>query len=436
MPGRDAIRELLFSPATLNLGGVHLILLRAVNLIEKSRDSEDIGLDEIAWWVFHKEINHDELRTHTDKALKSAQVLKEASEKLARTRPTSYKELILTLRGLAEDRRMEVEELLHYVRWLAARDPLAPGILFTYRVWGSTRMADRWIANSREVPSWSENKLIRSSTEIVLGIRSSGHSVYEQVYGEIEYELMDSVDPEFLSNGVQIAVPETTVLARAAQEVYLNCTTYFVEIRDSLRQVLLDVEKFERQKRSVLGDAFWRKFISKAVECKKAETQLWDFKETLTMWMVKGSTEKERAKVIFAEDVAALANARGGVLIVGVSDQREIVGLGDSPREIENRLKIVETVIARHVEFPRQIVSLQQITVPTKNESRLCLIVIVAQTCEPVAVNDGNGRYSYPVRQETGIDRVSRTILREQKNCIREDNHDFINDLRRFVAEN
>jgi len=435
MPTRN-YHELLFSPATLNLGKIHVILLRSTNLIEKYRESEEIGLDEIAWWVFHKEINHDELRTHTDNALKSAQVLKEVSEKLARKQPDSYKELILTLREFSESRREEVEVLLKYVSWLAARDALAPGILFTYRVWGSTRMADRWIGNSREVPSWADDKIIRSSTEIVLGVRSSGHRVYEQVYGEIQYELMDSVDPELLSHGTQIAVPETTVLARTAHEVYINCATYFAEIRDSLRQILLDAGKFEKQKQPIRGDVFWRKFISKAVESKRAETQLWDFKETLTMWMVKESTEKERARVIFAEDVAALANARGGVLVVGVSDQREIVGLGHSTRELENRLKAVATVIARHLEYPRNIVSLQQVIVPTENGERLCLVIIVAQTCEPVGVNDGNGRYSYPVRQETAIDRVSRATLREHKSHIREDNHDFMNDLRRFVAEN
>ncbi len=428
--------ELLFCPATLTLGEIHLILLRSTNLIEKYRDSEEIGLDEIAWWVFHRELNHDELRTHTETALKSAQMLKKVSEKLARNQPRSYKELILTLREFAESRTEEVQVLLEYVHWLAARDALTPGILFTYRVWGSTRMADRRIGNSQEVPAWADNKLVRSSTEIVLGIRSSGHRVYEQVYGEIQYELMDSVDPEFVSYGTNIAVPEKTVLDRAAKDVYINCATYFVEIRDSLRQILLDVGKFEKQKQPIRGDVFWRKFISKVVESKMAETQLWDFKETLTMWMVKESTEKERAKVIFAEDVAALANARGGVLVVGVSDQREIVGLGHSTRELENRLKAVETVFGRHLEYSRQIVSLQQVIVPTETGERLCLVIIVAQSCEPVGVNDGNGRYSYPVRQESAIDRVSRATIHEDKSRIKEDNHDFMNDLRRFVAEN
>lgn len=304
------------------------MLLRSTNLLEKSRDTEEIGFDEIAWWVFDREINHEELRTKTDNILKSVQALKKDSEKLARQRPDSYKELILSLREFAENRREEIECLLNYVRWLEARDPLTPGILFTYRVWGSTRMADRWIGKSPEVRAWEDRELIRTATEIVLGITSSGHRVRDVVYGEIQYELLDGMDAEVLSYGSQIAVPEGNVVVRTAHEVYINGATYFVEVRDSLRQILLDIRTFESQKRPIRSDAFWRKFISKAIESKKAETQLWDFKKTLTMWHVKEPAEKERAKVTFAEDVAALANARGGVLVVGVSDQRRLLGSG------------------------------------------------------------------------------------------------------------
>lgn len=436
MPTRNDPHKLLFSPPTLMLGEIHLTLLRSTNLIDKHRESEEMGFDEIAWWVFHKETDHDELRTQTDKVLKSIQVLKEASDKLAHKQPASYEELILSLLNFAESNKGKIEALGDYVRWLGARDPLAPGILFTYRVWGSTRMADRWIGKGREVPAWAESQLIRSATEIVLGICSSGHRVHDVVYGEIQYELMDSVDPEVLSHGSQIFVPDRTVVARTAHEVYINCATYFVEVRDSLRHILLDIAKFDKQRQPIRGDAFWRKFIAKAVASKKAETQLWDFKETLTMWHVKEPVQKERAKVTFAEDVAALANARGGVLVVGVSDQREIVGLGSPSRDLDKRLKALETVVATHVEYPRNVVSLAQVVVPIKDERHLCLVVMVAQTVEPVGVNDGNGKYTYPLRRETGIDRVPRSTLAEHKRPIREDNHDFMNDLRRFVAEN
>lgn len=85
-------------------------------------------------------------------------------------------------------------------------------------------MADRWIGKSPEVPEWADSNLIRTSTEIVLGIRSSDHRVHDMVYGEIEYDLLDSMDPEVLSHGSQIAVPDSNVLARTVREVYINCS--------------------------------------------------------------------------------------------------------------------------------------------------------------------------------------------------------------------
>ena len=49
--------------------------------------------------------------------------------------------------------------------------------------------------------------------------------------------------------------------------------------------------------------------------------------------------------VTFAEDVASFANAEGGALILGVTDQRDIVGVG-SGQELESRLKFARDVLA------------------------------------------------------------------------------------------
>ena len=49
------------------------------------------------------------------------------------------------LREFADHDAKEVDVLHEYVRWLSAREVLVPKILFTYRVWGSTRMGDRLV---------------------------------------------------------------------------------------------------------------------------------------------------------------------------------------------------------------------------------------------------------------------------------------------------
>ena len=81
-----------------------------------------------------------------------------------------------------------------YVTWLAKRHPMVPRILFTYRVWGSTRMADRDMDVDDDVTARSDLSKLRALTEIVLGVRHRGWLVYEKVRGEIEYEIYESMD--------------------------------------------------------------------------------------------------------------------------------------------------------------------------------------------------------------------------------------------------
>jgi hypothetical protein len=154
------------------------------------------------------------------------------------------------------------------------------------------------------------------------------------------------------------------------------------------------------------------------------------------MWQVKEQPDRDRAKVTFAEDVASLANGRGGVLVIGVSDQREIVGLGNSSRDLENRLKTASDVIAKHVEYDRDIVSFHHLPVPVEDEDQVCLVVIVAQACNAVGVRDGQERYTYPVRHETGIERMSRDDIFRRKAGLKSDNHDFMRELKQFVVDN
>ena len=51
-----------------------------------------------------------------------------------------------------------------------------------------------------------------------------------------------------------------------------ECAEYFEFVRDSLRNVLLDIEKFIEQRDFVNDDGFWRAFIEKVTTTPKAES--------------------------------------------------------------------------------------------------------------------------------------------------------------------
>ncbi len=444
----DKVHEVLFSDATIKLGEIHWTLLKSASVMDSKRwkstkaiigsvleDTEfgkEVGGDEIHWWIFEKETDVDELLAKTERALKAAQALKEASAKLKVREPESYRGLLVTLKDFAEQHDAEIDSLHGFVGWLKDQDVMAPRILFTYRVWGSSRMSDRHMNVEGEESAKADMGKLHVLTEMVLGLRNRSDLVYNRIYHEIGFAIYDSMDPEEMSDNEQIVVPERSVVRRTGYAVYENCETYFTQIRDSLREIKVDIEKFKAQLDLLQSDKFWREFIAKARIVKTSESQLWDFKETLTIWHVKKDPERREAKVTFAEDVASFANVSGGILVVGVNDRREVIGIGEG-RELESRLKFARDVIAQHIEYDREIVSFRQVAVGEKDKEKICLIVVVSQACKAVAVNDGYGRYSYPVRRETGISRGSIDDVPVRGLYVKSDNRDFVHQLKQFI---
>jgi Putative DNA-binding domain len=446
---RAKIDEILFSPAVLALGRIHWMLLRSAEIMDKDRfvDSQgdsglrvthgftdfgnEVALDEIHWWVFTQEQNRRELQDRTNTALHSADRLYEDAKKLRENKPESYEKLIVSLKDFADARSSEIDALLDYVNWLDTRDPRAPRILFTYRIWGSTRMADRSVKlPDQQVLTEDFQKLL---SDIVLGVRGTFTRKIDEIHSELAYEMWDSVDPEYQS---EIRVPESALIGRTAFEVYIDCAVYFEEIRRSLRNILLDVKTFENERDLTESDAFWREFIVKAAKWKGSETQVWDFKETLTMWHSKNEA-KQDAKVEFAEDIAAFANTKGGVLVVGITDKtREIVGISGPRADLENRVKFASDVIVSLVERGDQITKLRQVAIEVNGERRIVIVVLVAQASGVIGVHNGTGQYTFPVRRETGKALVSKSDVAGGKTLIKSDNYDFLKNLATFVREN
>jgi hypothetical protein len=439
----------VFSHAVLRLGEFHWYLLKAARLLiarthtkgvaegtrfvklEQTDFGQEVGRDEINWWVFKKEPDLPELQARAKGALDAVQTLKADVVKLKGRGYKSYEHLLTTLKELVDAHGAQVDELYDFVRWLYERDVLAPSILFAYRVWGSTRVGDRWRDVDADTPDDEVSSTPRLLAEIVLGLRRGmGLNAWDKAWMEAGedawYRLAGS---EYEGN---IEVDQDEVLSRTAWLVTDEFATYVEEVRDSLRNVLLDIETCLRERNLLESDRFWRKFVVKAASSNKTETQLWDFKETLTMWHVAGA-EKDRARVTFAEEAASLANARGGTLIVGVTDARKFVGIGNA-KEVESRLKFASDVIADNIDYPRNLAMFRQLLVRDESGAeKTCLLVIVAQACEVVGVRGLQGQYTYPIRRETGMTRVSPQQIDEAKTHMKSDNHDFLSEIVKFV---
>lgn len=391
----------------------------------QSEFAKEVGRDEIHWWIFNREENLDQLNIRSGDALEAAESLKRAASEIRRIRLTSYQSLLTTLRGFAEAHQDSTRKLLDYLIWLRERDPLAPSMLFTYRVWGSTRRSRRWLELSGGSLHEESQEVRRQLTELALGLQQPAS------LNVFDYELMEAMSGDDESAPV---VSETEIVARTSWQVLGELLCFLEQLRDSLKNVLLDIEGCLSQRSMMYSDDFWRRFIAAAAMSPKFETHHWDFKETLDIWQVAGREGVRAIKKKFAEYVAAFANADGGVLIVGVSDDRRIVGI-DSVRDLESALEAARKALTDRIDYPRELVLFHQASVQdAAGVTRLCLVIIVASAMEAVGVND-EGNFTYPARRETGLVRLKRNDISIAKIHRKNDNFDFFDILKRFVRD-
>ena len=431
----------LFTGPAWEIGKIHWYIVKADTEMEKKqffkvKDSsgleqkeltefgKEVNSDEIHWWVFKQEKKVGELLRRTENALRSVQKLKNDSHKLKTTyQAKSYSDLIRAIREFTDSHGAEIHELNNFVVWLHNKNVLAPSILFTYRVWGSTRISDRYVKIISANPE-EDKKTIELCTEYALGLRTGPRCTIEDVHFDIFDEIASSTDPEYEG---PISVPKGRLLTQTSHKILDELSTYFEFLRQSLRNIVLDIKKYNARSKLLFRESFWKSFIEEAMKVHRIENQLWDFKETLEIW-IPTHQQREKANIKFCEQIDALANASGGVLIVGVTDKfpRSITGI----QNLENKAKHAKQVLKRHINHDIDFLHFQQVLMRYEDGSQKnCLVIAVQQTKEVIAVRDDTGKYSYPVRSETGIDKSDYKTIRKRKNTVRHDNYYFISNF-------
>ena len=450
-------RSSILTETTSMLGELHWYLLRSSKLMSQKRYQmleehsfgltlerqeltdfgQEVGRDEIDWWINRNEQDTRELRERTEPAMAAAQELRNRARALRAFEPGSYEDLAGKLKQYAESCRSQIALLHDYVVWLDSKSVLAPEILFTYKVWGSTRMGDRTIDVNFAVstPKEESTDTILRLTEIVLGLSDNSLLAIERAHMDLLGEAYES-GAEYDEEG-PLQIPIDRLLRRAALHTIEECTIYFTELRDSLRDILNEIGKRDDTENIVNSDSFWRSFISKTTAEGRIEHELWDFKETLPMWRAANADERAKTKATTAEDIAAFANAEGGCLVVGITNDKRVVGIGDTERDRENRVKTLNDALSAYIQYPRQIWKIHQLLMSDGyGHEKLCLVVVAAKACEPVGVKGANDSYTYPVRRGTGISRENPGKLRDARIHDKNDNFDFLARLRQFVRDN
>jgi len=200
----------------------------------------------------------------------------------------------------------------------------------------------------------------------------------------------------------------------------------FPEIYKNLEIVL---EEYEQDQVIIYNDDFWNKFIAKAMI--REEDQLWDFKQTLEMWKAPDLKVKEKKTIEFCEDITAFANADGGIILLGITNNipRKIVGL----EKIEERKTSIPKTLKKFTNLKLTSCIIRDIHIKGENNEKCkCLAIIIPQTKDVIEVKGLDNKISFPIRIGAGLDRVDYKTISEAKINVYRNNFKFIHKLLEF----
>jgi len=389
--------------------------------------NQSVGKDEIHWWVFKREQNLSTLAQDTQSLEKAAKKLKAEAIRLRHTiKTTSYEGLVTALRQIVNGHPAEIGMFHDFANRLYQKDDVVPGILFTYRVWGTTAQIMRLSVNESNQAIFSTDlqECLETSSGLMMRSIPTAYWARKEIFngGEIE-------ESEFESY-LQSDVGRSEWLRFTTSRVLGLLEEYWTNVLQSVRNILLELELYKDSESLVTDERFWVGVIRSMMDS-PFEHQLWDFRVTLPMWHASGSAKQDKV-VDFCENVAAFANAHGGAIVIGISDTppREVIGVTDG----ETRMKQLSDAINVNCKYDQEFVKMTMVSMQDGDQVlKSCLVVAIAQTKDVVGVLDFHKKYSYLIRRQTGLSREDAKTIQLSKFDVRRDNYNFVAELQKIV---
>jgi hypothetical protein len=375
----------------------------------------------IKWWVKKNAIELGDVSAKIKAAYDSLVNLKRRSEELSvKSSATTYDELLTELRDFADSHSKDIAQFESFVINLNGMNYFAPSLLFSCPPWSTSDHSERFF----RIEGKLTDSQVAMGTRAVFGLWSNGRLVLDKTRSDMECEYADSVDPE---DNRSYGITYQEAFPRAAKKILQEFRTYFQEIRESIDLLSSEISSFLNDG-ALNNEVFLRLFIAKAIPRFRPECELWDFKETIAAWH---NASDDRLKSDFACNVAAFANHKGGLIIIGIDDKnRKIVGLDKVETRIQQSRSILESFLDNQV-------SVEMFTIVLQNDEGKnvnCIILKIPQTAAVIGVKEtaGGASYKYPVRTDDGIKYRRHKEVAETKKETK-DNFAFSREIAEFT---
>jgi len=243
----EKAHEKLFSGSPSILGNAHLIILKAAQL--KNKQYPSLNKDNIHWWIYEIETDHDELLKETEKLRKPLEKLFLDTKDLKHSvSPASYSSIVQILETFSDSHALQFQSFFNYVEWLKIeRNPVAPVILFSLDGWENDKMSD-WVLPILENHGPNVTAL-NQCIELVMGLRSS-HGITKYL---AEYELKEKALTENNPLGYKhedltsMYVDSMDVLELTWRYTIDNFIFYIEKIRNSLNKIRKTIAEFSKE---------------------------------------------------------------------------------------------------------------------------------------------------------------------------------------------
>lgn len=178
-------------------------------------------------------------------------------------------------------------------------------------------------------------------------------------------------------------------------------------------------------------NTFWKEFINRAKEDDQVESRLWDFKQTLDMWEADVNLKKKK-QIEFCENVISFANADGGVIIIGITNEppRKIIGVEHKETKINDCTEKILRWIRPKIDF----FHIKSITIEDNNGiPKTCLLLVIGQTKKELRVQLEDGTCLFKVRLESGKQPIELEYIEKRKEEVLQTNYRFLYLFKKYL---